>query len=182
LSSKLSIRLALEFENGNAGLEEVLIGYSLWNHSTDAWEVLSMPEETPWLFDGAKREAERLAAKKEEISRLVQEALVKAEKRRGRIARVWEDLQALVRLLKAWRRGAYPVVPWRTIILGVAALIYFVDPFDLVPDFIPVVGYLDDATVIAFVIESIRRDLDKFLAWENPSTPPGAVLTSEPRN
>jgi len=85
-------------------------------------------------------------------------------------------------LLKAWRRGAYPVVPWRTIILGVAALIYFVDPFDLVPDFIPVVGYLDDATVIAFVIESIRRDLDKFLAWENPTTPPGAVLTSEPRN
>ena len=136
-----------------------------------------MAEETPWLFDSAKREAERLAAKKEEISRLVQEALAKAEKRRGRIARVWEDFQALVRLLRAWRRGDYPVVPWRTIILAIAALIYFVDPFDLIPDFIPVIGYLDDATVIAFVVESIRRDLDKFLAWESPTPPPGVILT-----
>ena len=135
-----------------------------------------MAEETPWLFDGAKREAERLAAKKEEVSLLVQEALAKAEKRRGRIARVWEDFQAMVRLLRAWRRGDYPVVPWRAIILAIAALIYFVDPFDLIPDFIPVIGYLDDATVIAFVVESIRRDLDKFLAWERPTPPPGVVL------
>ena len=135
-----------------------------------------MAEETPWLFDSAKREAERLAAKKEEVSRLVQEALAKAEKRRGRIARTWGDLNALVRLLKAWRRGDYPVVPWRTIIMAVGALIYFVDPFDLIPDFIPVIGYLDDATVVAFVVESIRRDLDKFLAWERPTPPPGVVL------
>jgi uncharacterized membrane protein YkvA (DUF1232 family) len=134
-------------------------------------------EETPWLFDGAMREAERLAAKKEEVSRLVQEALAKAEKRRGRITRGWEDIQALVRLLRAWRRGDYPVVPWRTIILASAALVYFVDPFDLIPDFLPVVGYLDDATVVAFVVESIRRDLDKFLAWERPTPPPGVELT-----
>ena len=83
----------------------------------------------------------------------------------------------MVRLLKAWRRGDYPVVPWRTIILAIATLIYFVDPFDLIPDFVPVIGYLDDATVIAFVVESIRRDLDKFLAWENPTPPPGVVST-----
>jgi uncharacterized membrane protein YkvA (DUF1232 family) len=140
-------------------------------------EGLSVAEETPWLFDGAQREAERLAAKKEEISRLVQEALAKAEKRRGRITRFWEDLQALVRLLKAWRSGAYPVVPWRTVIMSIAALAYFLDPFDLIPDFIPVIGYLDDATVVAFVVESIRRDLDKFLAWEKPIPPPGVMLT-----
>ena len=136
-----------------------------------------MAEETPWLFDGARREAEKLAAKKEEVSRLVQEAVAKAEKRRGRIARVWEDFQALARLLRAWRRGDYPVVPWRTITMAGAALIYFVDPFDLIPDFIPVIGYLDDATVVAFVVESIRKDLDKFLAWERPTPPPGVVLT-----
>lgn len=141
-----------------------------------------MADETPWLFDGAKREAERLAAKKEEVSRLVQDALAKAEKRRGRIARVWEDFQALVRLLKAWRRGDYPVVPWRTIILAAAALIYFIDPFDLIPDFVPVIGYLDDATVIAFVVESIRKDLDNFLAWERPTPPPGVVLSPPEKN
>jgi uncharacterized membrane protein YkvA (DUF1232 family) len=141
-----------------------------------------MAEGTPRFFEGAERRAEKLAARAEEVSRLVAEVLAKAEKRRERITRVWRDLQALVRLLQAWRRGAYAAVPWRTIILGIAALVYFIDPFDLVPDFVPGIGYLDDATVIAFVVESIRRDLDKFLAWENPGTPPGAVPTSKPRN
>ena len=47
--------------------------------NSDGTGGLSVAEETPWLFDGAKREAERLAAKKEEISRLVQEALAKGQ-------------------------------------------------------------------------------------------------------
>lgn len=54
----------------------------------------------------------------------------------------------------------------QTILWAIAAIIYFVNPFDVIPDFIPVVGYVDDSTVIAFVINSIRKDLDDFLKWE----------------
>jgi uncharacterized membrane protein YkvA (DUF1232 family) len=46
------------------------------------------------------------------------------------------------------------------------AIIYFVNPFDLIPDFIPVIGYLDDVAVIALAVASIHNDLDDFRAWE----------------
>ena len=38
----------------------------------------------------------------------------------------------------------------------IAALVYFVAPFDLTPDFIPVIGWLDDATVIATTLAAIH--------------------------
>ena len=81
------------------------------------------------------------------------------------------------RLVNAWLNGTYRVFPWRTLFVLIFVGAYAINPFDLIPDFIPVVGYLDDATVIAFVVESIRRDLDKFIAWERPTPPPGVVLT-----
>jgi uncharacterized membrane protein YkvA (DUF1232 family) len=40
---------------------------------------------------------------------------------------------------------------------------------DLVPDFIPGLGYLDDVTVIGFVMNSIRKDVDRFKFWETES-------------
>jgi uncharacterized membrane protein YkvA (DUF1232 family) len=45
-------------------------------------------------------------------------------------------------------------------------IIYFVSPIDLIPDFIPVAGYVNDAAVIAFVVRQVKIDLDKFTAWE----------------
>ena len=60
-------------------------------------------------------------------------------------------LTALIRLTRAYFSKQYIDVPWQTIVLAIAALIYFVSPIDLIPDFIPVVGYLDDVAVISFV-------------------------------
>lgn len=48
----------------------------------------------------------------------------------------------------------------------VAALIYFVSPFDLIPDYISVVGYVDDAAVVAFVISKISGDVEKYRLWK----------------
>jgi uncharacterized membrane protein YkvA (DUF1232 family) len=57
-------------------------------------------------------------------------------------------------------------VPWQTIVLAIAAVVYFVNPFDLIPDLIPVIGYLDDATIVGFVIASIGGDIANFRDWE----------------
>jgi uncharacterized membrane protein YkvA (DUF1232 family) len=50
--------------------------------------------------------------------------------------------------------------------LIVAALSYLVDPFDLIPDKIPFLGFVDDATVIGFVVEKTGQTLDEFMIWE----------------
>ncbi len=64
-------------------------------------------------------------------------------------------------MLKAWTTGDYRAMPWKTIVLGLTAVIYFLNPLDLVPDFIPGIGYLDDAVVLGFVMNSIRKDVSK---------------------
>ena len=49
----------------------------------------------------------------------------------------------------------------------VASLIYFVSPIDLIPDFILGLGFIDDATVLAWTIRACAADLAAFIAWEN---------------
>jgi uncharacterized membrane protein YkvA (DUF1232 family) len=97
------------------------------------------------------------------------EALKKAkakEEKKGPLAEVWSNLNALFRLLQAYIHRDYTRIPWGSIVLVVVAIIYFVSPFDLIPDWIPVVGFIDDAAVIAFVLKQINTDLNQFLQWE----------------
>ena len=117
-------------------------------------------------FDGAREQAETCAADRPKVSRLLGTAERKAYRERGRIGEIWETLQTLLRLIAAWAHGRYNVVPWRTVVFAVAGVLYFVDPLDLIPDPIPFLGYLDDAGVLALVLRVIRKDIDRFLAWE----------------
>jgi uncharacterized membrane protein YkvA (DUF1232 family) len=48
----------------------------------------------------------------------------------------------------------------------ITAIAYFVDPFDLIPDEVPFLGFVDDASVMAFAIERTRQALDDFMTWE----------------
>ena len=68
--------------------------------------------------------------------------------------------------MEAYVSEDYREIPWTSIVLVIVAIIYFVSPIDLIPDIIPIAGYIDDAAVIAFVVAQIKADLDNFLAWE----------------
>ena len=68
--------------------------------------------------------------------------------------------------VNAYTSKEYTYVPWKTICLIVAGLIYFIYPVDLIPDFIPVSGLIDDIALIAWIYESIQDDIDNFLEWE----------------
>lgn len=65
-----------------------------------------------------------------------------------------------------WAKGRYKEIPSRTLIAVIGALIYFVSPVDALLDWIPFAGFLDDATVIGFVIASLRKDLVKYKKWK----------------
>lgn len=77
-----------------------------------------------------------------------------------------EKFFVLGRLIKAYALGQYREVPWKTILLIVAAVIYFVNPLDLVPDIIPLTGLTDDFAVLVWVYNSVSNEIDKFLDWE----------------
>ena len=101
--------------------------------------------------------------------KLVDEAMEKANSTggpKGALRELWSSLMTLMRLVRAYADGDYRDVPWDTIALAIVAIAYFLLPFDLIPDFIPGAGYVDDAAVIAWVIASVKSDLDDFERWE----------------
>lgn len=125
-----------------------------------------MPFNEPTGFAKARSQAGQYAHDKKRSSELLGNVLQKAVRHQDQLKGIWQDLMALCRMLKAWTKGDYTKIPWKTIVLALAALIYFLNPFDMVPDFVPGIGYLDDAVVLGFVMNSIRKDVTKYLKWE----------------
>jgi uncharacterized membrane protein YkvA (DUF1232 family) len=113
-------------------------------------------------FSQAKEAAERLLQEQERIKDVLSDALAKAEKQKPKISNFWENLKLLIQMVHAYINGNYKQIPWKTLLLSVAAILYFLNPLDMIPDFLPGLGYLDDATVLAFVVNSVKKDLEKF--------------------
>ena len=80
----------------------------------------------------------------------------------------WETLQTMFRLIKASMSGEYTGVPGTTVAAAVAVLIYFLSPIDLIPDFIPVLGLLDDVALVAWFSTTLKHEIDRFQEWEAP--------------
>ena len=133
------------------------------------------PDWRRW-FRREQRRAKRLIQDPAALVRAVERADLKAKRiegARGPLARVWDDLQTSVRLVRAWGRRDYAGVGRGTIALIVGALLYFVCPIDAIIDAIPVLGYVDDAAVLAWVIGQVRTELDSFRSWEQTRSEAG---------
>lgn len=75
-------------------------------------------------------------------------------------------LQSMLRLIRAYGSGEYQHISRDALLTIVAAVSYLVDPFDLIPDEVPFLGYVDDATVIGYAVTRTKGALDEFMVWE----------------
>ena len=78
----------------------------------------------------------------------------------------WPYLQTMLRLVHAYERGEYKQIGTDDLTWIVAALNYLVEPFDMIPDTTPFIGFVDDAIVVEFVTDKTRQVLDDFMIWE----------------
>jgi uncharacterized membrane protein YkvA (DUF1232 family) len=83
------------------------------------------------------------------------------------LKRFLKDFLLLFALIKDYYSGYYREIPWWTIAAIGVALLYVLNPFDLIPDFIPGAGYLDDAAVIAACLNMAEKDIDKYQLWSD---------------
>ena len=84
---------------------------------------------------------------------------------RGPLADMAEDVTTLVSMVKDYTTGEYREVPERTILTAAFALLYLLDPIDLIPDFVPGLGLMDDAAVLTLVVKAIQSDLQNYRGW-----------------
>ena len=102
----------------------------------------------------------------------VQDALGKERKAEeivrhaGALREYWEDVKTFFSMVKDYTSGAYREVPFGSIAAIVGALAYVLSPIDAIPDFIPIVGYLDDAAVLALCLKLVRGDVEDYRQWK----------------
>ena len=77
----------------------------------------------------------------------------------------WKDIKTSFALLKDWYMGNYTKIPFRMVASIAGAMLYLVSPLDVVPDWVPFGGLIDDALVLAAIFAPSRSDLDAYVAW-----------------
>jgi len=119
------------------------------------------------ILDNLYRQAERLiSSEKSVISRFLDEVFLKIGESTEYFYKFQDNLIALVRMMRAWLKGDYKNISTKSIIAVVAALLYFVNPLDLIPDFIPIIGQIDDVFIVGYLIKTLNKELERFMAWE----------------
>jgi serine/threonine protein kinase len=130
-----------------------------------------VPRQKPVLrteaFTRALTDAKACAGDPESLQALLDKAARKAAAvPRKPFKENWAYLQTMLRLIRAYYRGEYRQVSDDALLWIIAALKYLVDPFDLIPDKTPFLGFTDDASVVELVKDKTRRTLHDFMKWE----------------
>ena len=123
-------------------------------------------------FKKAHQTAKKLISNNEKLAHLIQRSKDKLSGVSN--SKLIENAKIFMRMVKAYANGTYRDVQLKSIVFIVAALLYFVMPLDLIADFIPVTGLVDDFAVILWVYRHLQVEIDAFVVWEKglrePST------------
>lgn len=85
------------------------------------------------------------------------------------LKKVLENVRELYALFKDSVRGNYKLHPANVAMIG-GGLLYFILPADLIPDFIPIVGYLDDLAVLTTIMNSLKGEINAYRDWKENGT------------
>jgi len=94
------------------------------------------------------------------------EGKLKAKANNGILKRYLADIMILFSLLNDYVHRRYRNIPFKVVASIAFALIYILNPIDLIPDVIPILGQLDDLAVLTICLTLIESDLDEYKTWK----------------
>ena len=105
----------------------------------------------------------------EEVDEVIvheEEIREKSEKlNKDKFGKLYNQVKLALQMVKDFKAGRYREIPWRTIGLLTVGVLYFLNPLDLMPDIIPILGLTDDAVALAAIFKSIQSDLKLYCEW-----------------
>lgn len=114
------------------------------------------------VFDKILKLTEKLILNEKKSLKILDKIKDKLDNAKDNLRDTKDKLKIVRYLVVDWIKGNYKEVPKRTIIYFFGALIYFLIPTDLIPDFLFQIGLLDDIAVIHFVLEAFSEDIKKY--------------------
>ncbi|HEX8330017.1 MAG TPA: YkvA family protein [Hymenobacter sp.] len=121
------------------------------------------------LFNVFIGRAAKLLGKPFKVVTILNEAadkLADKESKTNKFRQLFDVALTLVRLVRRYISGEYREISTSTIVSGLAVLLYVVSPIDIVPDFIPVVGFLDDLSLVGWFVGKFSAEITRFREWE----------------
>lgn len=114
-------------------------------------------------FHSFEEKAEETLEDCEKTKCVVKKAIKKAAKyEKGPIFKLLNEMKVLFNLVSDYVNKTYTKIPYGSIVAVLTALIYFISPIDFMPDFIPFLGSIDDAFVIALVLKQVEADINLY--------------------
>lgn len=78
------------------------------------------------------------------------------------LAKVKEDLFLICQYIRDIFTGQYKDYKWMNLVIMVAAIVYVVAPIDILPDFIPFTGLIDDSAILLWAASEFSEELEKY--------------------
>ena len=114
-----------------------------------------------------RKRASRITQKDiEDVGKKSDEIRGKFEKARP-LGRFINDGKLLISIVKDYLNGSYKNIPWWALTAIVFTLLYVFSPVDIIPDVIPVIGFLDDAAVVAVCVLLVEQQLHEYKEWKS---------------
>ena len=79
---------------------------------------------------------------------------------------LFDDLMLLSSLVKDYWKGRYRKIPYKAIAAIAFTILYVLNVVDLVPDFIPGLGLIDDATIVGLCLKMVSTDIEQYRLWK----------------
>jgi len=129
----------------------------------------------------AKQQLDREAGRihDEDVGDLLsrQQAIEDKVQNSGKLQRFSSDIKLMFSMLRDYWQGNYREVPWKSVAAIAGALVYVMNPMDVIPDLIMGFGFIDDAGVVALCLKMVESDLLRYAAWKQNKEEP---WTSQP--
>lgn len=115
-------------------------------------------------LNNRKSEAETLLKDKDKLEKFLNELEEKLKK----VPKVGEHLSyvpVLISLVRSYINKEYTDISVPAIVLTVSALIYVLSPIDIIPDGVPLLGFIDDGLIVMACLTYIEVEVKDYIAW-----------------
>jgi uncharacterized membrane protein YkvA (DUF1232 family) len=139
------------------------------------------PEQVPESTAPLPRQAFARFLEETVAKRLGHRHLIKFAAQHGSVTEAWRELpermhrvanqtKLMMELIDDYRSGTYRKIPWHSLAIGAAAILYVANPADVLPEALMGIGMLDDIAVAALAARVLRRDLKAYCIYKGYAT------------